>query len=141
MGRSHSTRPISKRPPEWCSLSVEEVEALVIDLAKKGYSPSIIGLILRDQHGIPLVKPLVGKTIVEILRGAKILPKIPEDLQNLLNKAARLSRHLKKHKRDRVNVRSLQLLESKIHRMARYYKEKDILPLDWEYKFEIAKVI
>lgn len=114
---------------------------MVIDLAKKGYSPSIIGLILRDQHGIPLVKPLVGKTIVEILRDAKMLPKIPEDLQSLLIKAARLSRHLKKHKRDRVNVRSLQLIESKIHRKVRYYKDKGILPPEWEYKFEIAKVI
>ena len=114
---------------------------MVIELARKGHAPSVIGVILRDQYGIPLVKPITGKTIVETLRDAGLAPSIPDDLQNLLNKAARLSRHLKRHKKDKANVRSLQLIESKIHRLAGYYKKKGILPASWEYKFEMAKVI
>lgn len=58
-GSSHSTRPVSKRPPIWCKYKPEEVEALVIKLAKDGNSPSKIGTILRDQHGIPLAKSIM----------------------------------------------------------------------------------
>ncbi|MEM1589111.1 MAG: 30S ribosomal protein S15, partial [Candidatus Bathyarchaeia archaeon] len=36
-GKSHSTRPVSKRPPSWCKYQPEEVEALVIKLAREGH--------------------------------------------------------------------------------------------------------
>jgi small subunit ribosomal protein S15 len=57
-GRSHSTRPVSRRPPSWCRYQPEEVEAFIIKLAKEGHSLSKIGTILRDQYAIPLVKPI-----------------------------------------------------------------------------------
>ncbi|MEM2455020.1 MAG: 30S ribosomal protein S15, partial [Candidatus Bathyarchaeia archaeon] len=57
-GRSHSTRPVGKRPPAWCKYTPEEVVALVVKLAKEGNSPSKIGVILRDQYGIPLIKSI-----------------------------------------------------------------------------------
>lgn len=114
---------------------------MVIDLAKKGYSPSMIGMILRDQYGVPLVKPIVGKGIVELLEEAGMAPKLPQDLEDLLKKAVRLSRHLKANRKDKVNVRSLQLVESKIHRLSKYYKRRGILPKAWRYKYEIAKVL
>ncbi|RLI51247.1 30S ribosomal protein S15, partial [Candidatus Bathyarchaeota archaeon] len=58
-GKSRSRRPLSKRPPAWCKYSPEEVEAYVIKLTKEENPPSKIGVILRDQYGIPLVKPIV----------------------------------------------------------------------------------
>ncbi|MCJ7760663.1 30S ribosomal protein S15, partial [Candidatus Bathyarchaeota archaeon] len=57
-GRSGSTRPISKKSPSWCKYREEEVEALVVKLAKQGNSPSMIGLILRDNYGIPLARSI-----------------------------------------------------------------------------------
>ena len=48
-----------------------EVEALVVQLAQKNTPPEKIGLILRDQHGIPKAK-LLGKKIGQILRENKI---------------------------------------------------------------------
>ncbi|MCW3994232.1 MAG: 30S ribosomal protein S15, partial [Candidatus Bathyarchaeota archaeon] len=95
-GRSHSIRPVSKRPPRWCKYTPEEVEAMVVKLAKEGHLPSKIGIILRDQHGIPLVKPIVGRTVTQILRDAGLAPSIPEDFGELLKKAARLHVHLEK---------------------------------------------
>lgn len=133
-GKSHSTRPVSKTPPPWCKYDPSEVEALVIKLANEGHSPSMIGIILRDQYGIPLVKPITGKSITKILKEHGLAPTIPEDLQNLLRKAARLTAHLEKHKRDLHNKRALQLIEAKIHRLAKYYKRKGILPPDWKYE-------
>jgi small subunit ribosomal protein S15 len=139
-GKSHSTRPVSKRPPSWCKYQPEEVEALVIKLAREGHPPSRIGTILRDQYAIPLVKPLTGKTITQILKEAGLAPSIPEDLGNLLRKAARLSAHLEKHKKDLHNKRALQLVEAKIHKLARYYKREGVLPPNWKYEPKIASI-
>ncbi|MEM3580479.1 MAG: 30S ribosomal protein S15 [Candidatus Bathyarchaeia archaeon] len=139
-GKSHSTRPVSKRPPSWCKYQPEEVEALVIKLAREGHPPSRIGTILRDQYAIPLVKPLTGKTITQILKEAELAPSIPEDLSNLLKKAARLSAHLEKHRKDLHNKRALQLVEAKIHKLARYYKREGVLPPNWKYEPKIASI-
>ncbi|MEM2546332.1 MAG: 30S ribosomal protein S15 [Candidatus Bathyarchaeia archaeon] len=139
-GKSHSTRPVSKRPPSWCKYQPEEVEALVIKLAREGHPPSRIGTILRDQYAIPLVKPLTGKTITQILKESGLAPSIPEDLGNLLRKAARLSAHLEKHRKDLHNKRALQLVEAKIHKLARYYKREGVLPPNWKYEPKIASI-
>lgn len=139
-GRSHSTRPVGKRVPSWCKYTPDEVIALVIKLAREGNPPSKIGVILRDQYGIPLVKSIVGKGIVEILRENGLAPKIPEDLENLLRKAARITAHLQKNKKDKHNKRALQLVEAKIHRLSEYYKERGILPPNWEYKTTVAYI-
>ncbi|MCJ7761230.1 30S ribosomal protein S15, partial [Candidatus Bathyarchaeota archaeon] len=59
-GKSHETRPVSKRAPSWCKYQSEEVEALIVKLAKEGNSASRIGTILRDQYSVPLSKPITG---------------------------------------------------------------------------------
>lgn len=133
-GKSHSTRPVSKRPPMWCKYQPEEIDALIIKLVKEGYNPSKIGTILRDQHGIPLTKLVTGKTISQTLMKAGIASSIPEDLETMLKKAARVHAHLEKNKGDRYNKRSLQLIEAKIYKLARYYRRKGTLPPNWKYK-------
>ncbi len=139
-GRSHSTRPVSRRPPSWCKYETEEVEALVIKLAKEGHPTSRIGTILRDQHAIPLVKPLTGKAITQILKEADLAPSIPEDLGNLLGKATRIAAHLEKNNRDIHNKRALQLVEAKIHKLSRYYKRKNVLSKDWKYQAQTKTI-
>lgn len=139
-GKSHSTRPVSKRPPSWCKYQPEEVEALVIKLAKEGYPPSRIGTILRDQYAIPLVKPITGKSITKILKEAGLAPTIPEDLENLIRKATRLTAHLEKHKKDLHNKRALQIVEAKIHKLSKYYKNKGVLPSNWKYEPKMATI-
>ncbi|MHC1564161.1 MAG: 30S ribosomal protein S15 [Candidatus Hecatellaceae archaeon] len=133
-GSSHSTRPVGRRPPSWCNYKPEEVEALVVKLAKEGRPPSEIGIILRDQYGIPLIKPITGKNITEILEEAGLALRIPEDLANLLEKQKQMVRHLEKHRGDKKNVHSLQLLESRIHRLIKYYRRLNRLPPDFKYK-------
>lgn len=139
-GKSHSIRPVSKRSPSWCKYQPEEVEAIVIKLAKDGYPSSRIGTILRDQYAIPLVKPITGKTITQILKEASLAPSMPEDLGELLKKAARLSAHFEKNKKDLQNKRALQLIEAKIHKLARYYKREGVLPPNWKYEPKIASI-
>jgi small subunit ribosomal protein S15 len=116
------------------------VEALVIKLAKEGHNSSRIGTILRDQYGIPLVKPIMGKTVTQILKDAELAPSLPEDLENLLNKASRLYVHLEKNKKDQPNKRALQLIESRIYKLSRYYRREGVLPQDWKYKAKTASI-
>ena len=133
-GKSHSRRPVSKRAPSWCKYSPEEVEAFVIKLARDEIPPSKIGLFLRDQYGVPLVKPVVGKSVTEILKEGNLKPSIPEDLNNLIRKANGLSRHLSKNRSDSVNKHAMELVVSKVRRLGKYYKSRHELPENWEYK-------
>ncbi len=140
-GKTRSVRPVSKRQPSWCKYETEEVESIVIRLAREGNSPSRIGTILRDQHGIPLTKPITGKSISHILADADMTPSIPEDLEMLLKKASRLSTHLEKNRMDLINKRSLQTIEAKVHKLSKYYKKKGILPSDWKYEPKAASLV
>lgn len=135
-GKSHSHRPVSKRAPSWLSYTPEETEAFVIRLAKDGNSPSMIGTILRDQYGIPIVKYVTGHSITEIMASADIELEIPEDLSNLLQKATRLHRHLAKNRSDAVNKRALEIVSSKIRHIAKYYKKAGKLAPTWKYQPE-----
>jgi small subunit ribosomal protein S15 len=139
-GRSHSTRPVSRRPPNWCKYQPEEVEAFVIKLAKDGNSLSKIGTILRDQYAIPLVKPITGKSISAILEAAEMAPSMPEDLANLIKKAQGLAVHMDKNKNDLHNKRSMQVIEARIHKLSRYYKREGVLPKNWKYKAKVASI-
>ena len=103
-GSSQSIRPVSKRPPAWCRYKPEEVEAMVVKLAKEGHPASMIGTILRDRHGVPLTKPITGKRITQILKGAGLAPPLPEDFETLLKKAAGLRLHLEKNKKDLAEI-------------------------------------
>ena len=139
-GRSRSTRPVTKRPPTWIEYQPDEVKALIINLAREGKPQSLIGNILRDQHGIPLVKPIVGHGIHKVLEEAGLAPRIPEDIYNLMVKSTRLRRHLERNKKDFSNKRGLQLTESKIYALTRYYKKTGQLPSDWNHRDEIVTI-
>ncbi|BDR91252.1 30S ribosomal protein S15 [Vulcanisaeta souniana] len=140
-GRSASTRPVSKVTPSWVSYTQEEVEQLVIELAKRGFSPSMIGIILRDQYGIPLIKPVLGKTITKILEEHGLAPQIPEDLMNTIRRAVRIRKHLEEHPKDLSAKRGLNLVESKIYRLVKYYKRVGKLPQDFVYTPEAFSML
>ena len=131
---------MSRRPPSWCKYQPEEVESFIIKLAKEGHSLSSIGTILRDQYAIPLVKPIVGKSMSDVLEGAGLAPSLPEDLANLMKKAQSLAVHLDKNKKDLHNKRNMQIIEARIHKLSRYYKREGVLAKNWKYVAKIASV-
>jgi small subunit ribosomal protein S15 len=139
-GRSGSTRPISKKTPSWVKYTPEEVESLVLKLSREGNSPSTIGVLMRDRFAVPLVKSITGKNIQEILRANQQAGAVPEDLGALLKKAEDLRRHLERNRKDSVNKRSLVMIESKIHRLVKYYRAKGQLRPEWQYKHVVASV-
>ena len=139
-GKAHSIRPIESKFSSWVKQDPKEIEELVIKYSKDGYTPSQIGIKLRDQHAIPLVKPIINKTISDILDQNDLKSEIPEDLSNIVTKAIGLQKHLKSNKNDRRNIRSLELIEAKVHRLSVYYKKIGRIPKNWKYKSVIAQL-
>lgn len=139
-GKSHSIRPVTPSSPTWVKQTPAEIEELIVKYAKEGLKTSEIGTKLRDQYAIPLTKQIVKKSIVQILEEKGVKPDMPEDLNNLVTKALGLQKHLKAHKSDKRNVRSLELLEAKVHRLSSYYKKIDRIPKTWKYKAVIAQL-
>ncbi len=139
-GKSHSTRPIDLQKPSWVTQSPKEIEELIIKYGKEELSSSLIGMKLRDQHAIPLVKPILKKGIIEVLEENNLKQEYPEDLNNILNKAIGLQKHLKSNKSDNRNVRSLELIEAKVHRLSVYYKRIGRIPKNWKYKSVVAQL-
>merc|ERR1712188_328449 len=135
MGRMHSkgkgiarrSLPYKRTPPSWVKQSAADTVKEICSMAKKGYSPSSIGVVLRDSHGIPQVKMIAGNKIVRILRAQGLAPTLPEDLHCLIKKAVAVRKHLEKNRKDKDSKFRLILIESRIHRLARYYKTKRIL--------------
>ena len=140
-GKSGSTRPPRTAPPEWVEYSPEEVEDLVIRLAKKGLSPSMIGVVLRDQYGIPSVKLITKKRITKILEENGLASPIPEDLMNLIKKAVNIDKHMKNNPHDMTAKRGFQLTTAKIRRLAKYYIREGKLPSTWKFDLEKAKLL
>jgi len=139
-GKSHQTRPPSRSNPSWVTTTPEEARTVILKLAKDGVSPSRIGQALRDDYGVPLAKPLLGKSVGTIISEGKAAPPVPQDLQDLIERAHRVQNHLKVHGSDRKNVHSLELVEAKIYRLSKYYKSKGILPGDFKYTAVVAQL-
>jgi small subunit ribosomal protein S15 len=137
-GSSDSDRPVADEPPEWSDVDAETIEQRVVELAEQGHDPSEIGVLLRDQgvQGTPVpdVTLATDKKITEILEEHDAQPEIPEDLRNLMRRAARLDAHLQDNPTDYQNKRALQNTESKIRRLVEYYRGDE---LDQEFSYSV----
>ena len=140
-GISGSKRPASTTSPDWVEYKPAEVVELMLTLAKQGKSPSEIGLMLRDQYGIPSVKRLTGKRVVQLLAEHDVKFDIPVDLMNLIRSSVQLQKHLEQNKKDYTAKRGYQLAVSKIRRLAKYYIAEKKLPSDWRYSAETAALL
>jgi len=138
-GKSQSMKP-STMKSDWVKLTPEQIGKLLVEMNKEGLNASQIGIRLRDEHAISSIKSVTGKSMKEFMEENGIKQEIPEDLEALVKRALSLQNHLKSNKGDRKNVRSLELLEAKVHRLSKYYKKKNILPKNWKYKSVIAQL-
>ena len=119
--------------PEWVEYSTEEIEELILKLTKEGNSTSKIGIILRDQYGIPDVKLITGQKITKILEKHDQGLEYPEDLMNLIRRAVNIRDHLEENPKDLHTRRGLRIIESKIRRSVKYYTREGVLPEGWRY--------
>ncbi len=137
-GSSGSKKPLVTENPKWVQQSADEVKDLVAKMATEGVTMAKIGLVLRDQYGIPNVRLATGKTIKEICAEKGVKFELPDDLQNLMKRAVALSGHVKGNPKDLHNTRGLRLIESKIRRLVKYYKREGVIPETWTYALDTA---
>ena len=69
-GIARSSLPYRRTPPSWCRTESDTVKQEIIKFAKKGLTPSQIGVRLRDSMGIPQVVTVTGSKILRILKVA-----------------------------------------------------------------------
>ena len=140
-GSSGSDKPATDENPEWSDVDAEEIESRVVELAEQGHDPSVIGMKLRDEgvKGVPVpdVKLATDKKVTEILEEHDAAFDLPEDLRNLMARAIRLREHMAENGQDYQNKRALQNTESKIRRLANYYRG-DELDEEFTYTYENA---
>lgn len=134
-GKSGSTKPLSGKPPSWISHSSKETTLLVEKLAKNGHSTSKIGIILRDNYGIPDVKAITGKKISKIINKQEL----PEELINQIKKIIAIKKHIDKNNKDNITKKTFQNANSKLQKIIKYYKKENKLPEGWKYKPEEAE--
>ncbi|KAI9431944.1 ribosomal protein S15-domain-containing protein [Lactarius indigo] len=106
---------------------------------------------LRDSHGIPQVRFVTGNKILRILKSvltgahaggcAGLAPSIPEDLWHLIKNAVAVRKHLETNRKDKDSKFRLILIESRIHRLARYYKTKQQIPPTFKYDSATASTL
>eukprot|EP00922_Rhytidocystis_sp_ex-Travisia-forbesii_P035597 GHVS01052834.1.p1 GENE.GHVS01052834.1~~GHVS01052834.1.p1 ORF type:complete len:152 (+),score=5.21 GHVS01052834.1:85-540(+) len=137
-GIASSALPYRRRPPTWLKIKAVDVEQHIAKLAKKGQTPSAIGVTLRDSYGVPQVRSISGNKILRILKKQGLAPELPEDMYYLIKKAVSVRKHLEKNRKDKDSKFRLILVESRIHRLARYYKRTKQLPANWKYQSSTA---
>lgn len=139
-GQAGSTKPIEMKKPFWNNKKAKEIEMVIAKLAKDGNTASKIGTILRDSYGIPDVKIVLDKTITKVLEEKELQRELPEDLLALIKKTVYIRTHMEENKQDKVAKRGLQITESKIKRLVKYYKRTEKIPEEWKYDPKRAKM-
>jgi len=140
-GASRSRPPYGEKLPAWSDMTKDELKKTVTKLHDTGMAPAKIGLTLRDSYGVPSAKMVLGENLTRFMRSNGMGSEIPEDLTNLMRKALHIRRHVKANDKDVHNKRALQLTESKVRRLVRYYHGTGKLPESWEYSPEAAEIL
>merc|ERR1712146_220602 len=133
-GISGSALPFRRKAPSWTTMSPANITDLIVKNAKKGLTPSQIGVLMRDVYGIPQVRFLTSNKILRILKRRGCAPSIPEDLYHLIKKAIAMRKHLDRNRKDMDCKFRLIIIESRIHRLTRYYKQTGQVSSTWKYE-------
>lgn len=140
-GKAGSVRPAERKAPHWQKYNATEVEALIVKLAKEGKTPSQVGAALRDLYGVPDVKASTKKQVAAIMKEKKVEMKLPEDLTSLMRRVIDLQKHMERNRQDMTAKRGMMITESKILKLVKYYKEKKVLPENWNYSRENVQLL
>lgn len=133
-GTSGSSKPNNDTAPSWSESDKGTVEELILKYANEGHSSAKIGTLLRDMHAVPDVRLVMGERISQTLSRNNLESTYPEDMMNLMRKALSLIDHLSSNKKDLHNRRQLELCESRLRRLAKYYVRTGRISSTWTYK-------
>jgi len=102
--------------PVWLKMSEEELRKLVLELSEK-YQPAQIGLILRDQYGVPTTK-VFGKKLSAYLKEAGKNEFF--EVKNIEKKVAKIKEHMKNNGQDKKAKHKFQKANSRLNALKKY---------------------
>ena len=70
-----------------------------------------------------------------------LAPALPEDLYHLIKKAVSVRKHLERNRQDNDAKFRLILIESRVHRLARYYKKAGKVAPNFKYESATAAAL
>ena len=85
-GMSSTTLPYKRRAPSWIKLKPEDLSEQFYKLARKGITPSSIGVTFGDSFGVAQLKMFTSIKFLRFLKKKGLAPFIPEDLYFLVEK-------------------------------------------------------
>jgi ribosomal protein S15P/S13E len=106
-----------RKKPVWLKLSEEELKKITEELKAKGCTNEKIGLILRDQYGIPTTAIYEKK--LALVTGLR-----KDDLKNLQKRLEEVRKHYQKNKQDKIAKWKIIEVTSKINKLESYYSKK-----------------
>jgi len=124
--------------PFFANLQICSTTSSVVSLSHVG---TLLLYGRADWHGVAQVRWVTGNKILRILKKKGLAPALPEDLYHLIKKAVAIRKHLERNRKDKDSKFRLILVESRIHRLARYYKTKRVLPPNWRYESSTASAM
>ncbi|KZV63941.1 hypothetical protein PENSPDRAFT_691219 [Peniophora sp. CONT] len=92
----------------------------------------------RDLRGILQIR---SSKILRILESNGLASSIPEDLLHLVKKAVAVRKHLETNRKDKDSKFRLILIESRIYRLARYYRTKQQIPPSFNVQVRLASTL
>jgi small subunit ribosomal protein S15 len=140
-GKAKSRKPLVSEIGAPKDFDRAKIEEIIVNYAKQGMEPAMIGQKLKEEHGIPYVKHYMGKRLVKVLEEKKVAGEMPSDLMDLMKKAVNTNAHLAKNKQDYSNATRLRRIESKIWRLTKYYIRTGQLPQGWRYDPKQAELL
>ena len=103
--------------PTWVKMKEPELKKVIAELAQK-HSPSQVGIILRDQYGVPTTR-VYGKKLKSYLEELGINRN--EDVENAEKKITRIKEHLKQNITDKKSKHKLQKAQSRLNIVQKYF--------------------
>ena len=105
------------KKPTWIKMKEPELKKTILELSEKN-SPSQIGAILRDQHGIPTTK-VFGKKLKAYMKELGIDKN--EDLESAERKVNGIKEHMKNNITDKHAKHKLQHTQSRLNIVRKYF--------------------
>ena len=110
----------TSQKPLWLKMSEEDLKKVIKELADK-YQPAQIGIILRDQYGVPSTK-VYGKKLNAYLKelGMDSNP----DLENAQKKFDKITEHMKENVTDKRSKHKMQKAQTRLNILRKYFARK-----------------
>ena len=79
------------------------------------------------------MKTLCKKNISDMLKEKNLAPELPDDLMAMIRKSVDVRKHMENNLKDQTAKRGLLITESKIKKLAKYYKRIGKISSEWKY--------